>query len=484
MSKRGAVRLTPRFVERPGPTVNLVANQRLASKPLTCRAETLMAPILAQMLWQHQRTKWKVTLTKGEQMVRLILAVPIAVSFVIAVHADALDLLRAGLAARLRDDFEAAISFYTQAIDTGELTQSQLAVVLNSRGVGYDIKGKPDSAIADFNAAIQINGDYGEAYINRGLAWVNKLDYDRAIADFTAATRDGKSAFLAFNNRGNIYSEKGDYDQAIEDYTSAIRAKPDYADAYYGRANTYNELGDPEKAMKDFDAAIRTRPDFTPAYVNRGVLRIQQNDPDQAIADFDAAIRLDPSDPRTFSNRAYANQVKGEYGRAMSDLDRAIRLAPFSPEAYVNRGVTQLLMGRADEAVHDFANAVRLRPSDPHSVLWLHFARVRARQDDRRELTRNAMGIDHAAWPAAVVDLFLGRASRQSISDAILSDGERRAQRKRICEIEFYLATFDVEQGFQEQAGQHLRTAVDTCSAGGIEFIAVRAIDAEINLKR
>jgi lipoprotein NlpI len=94
------------------------------------------------------------------------------------------------------------------------------------------------------------------------------------------------------------------------------------------------------------------------------------------------------------------------------------------------------------------------------------------------------MGIDHAAWPAAVVDLFLGRASRQSISDAILSDGERRAQRKRICEIEFYLATFDVEQGFQEQAGQHLRTAVDTCSAGGIEFIAVRAIDAEINLKR
>jgi tetratricopeptide (TPR) repeat protein len=118
-------------------------------------------------------------------MVRLILAVVAAVSLVASVHADALNLLRAGLAARVRGDFNTAIAYYTQAIDTGELTQSQLAVVLNSRGVTYDFIGEPDKAIADFNAAIRINADYGEAYINRGLAWVKKHDYDRAVADFT-----------------------------------------------------------------------------------------------------------------------------------------------------------------------------------------------------------------------------------------------------------------------------------------------------------
>jgi tetratricopeptide (TPR) repeat protein len=46
--------------------------------------------------------------------------------------------------------------------------------VLNSRGVAYDIKGDPDKAITDFDAAIRIKADYGEAYINRGLAWVKK----------------------------------------------------------------------------------------------------------------------------------------------------------------------------------------------------------------------------------------------------------------------------------------------------------------------
>ena len=180
---------------------------------------------------------------------RFVLAAIIAVSFVASAYADALNLLRAGLAARVRGDFNAAIVYYTQAIDTGELTETQLAVVLNSRGVAHDFVREPDKAIADFNAAIQINANYGEAYINRGLAWVKRRDYDRGLPDFTAATRDEKFAFLAFNNRANIYADKHDYVRAIEDYSQAIRLKPDYADAYYGRANVYNELGEADKGV-------------------------------------------------------------------------------------------------------------------------------------------------------------------------------------------------------------------------------------------
>jgi lipoprotein NlpI len=149
----------------------------------------------------------------------------------------------------------------------------------------------------------------------------------------------------------------------------------------------------------------------------------------------------------------------------------------------VNRGVAELFSRRTEAAVRDFTTAIRLRPSDAHSVLWLHFARVRARQDDREELTSNVAGIDQAVWPAPVVDLFLGKSTRQSISEAVLSNGDARAQRKRACEIEFYLATFEIEQGLQDQARQHLRTAADTCAVGGIVFIAARAEAAEIGTR-
>jgi tetratricopeptide (TPR) repeat protein len=417
-------------------------------------------------------------------MVRLILVAVSVFGLIASAHADALYLLRMGLAARMRGDLNGAIHHYTQAIDTGELTQLQLAVVLNSRGVAYDMTGEPDKAIADFNAAIQINAEYGEAYVNRGLAWAKKRNYDRAEADFTAATPDEKFAFLAFNNRGNIYAEKGDYDHAIEDYSRAIRLRPDYADAYYGRANVHNELGDTGKAMADFDAAIRIKPDFPAAYVNRGVLKIASGDSDGAIADFDAAIRLNPNDAMTFSNRAYAFQVKGEYGRAITDLDQAIRLSPFSLTMYLNRGVARLYSGRTEAAIQDFANAIRLRPSDAYAVLWLHLAHERAGQDDRRRLAKNAMGINRALWPGPVVDLHLGIVSRESVINARISAPDAKAQRKRACEIEFYLATFDIEQGLQEQVQQHLKAASETCAVGGIEFIAARAVAAEINSKR
>src|SRR6516164_6505646 len=417
-------------------------------------------------------------------MVRLILAAVAAVSLVASVHADALNLLRAGLAARVRGDFNTAIAYYTQAIDTGELTQVQLAVVLNSRGVAYDFIGEPDRAIADFNAAIQINANYGEAYINRGLAWVKKRDYDRGLADFTAATRDEKFAFLAFNNRANIYANKHDYVRAIEDYGQAIRLRPDDADAYYGRANAYNELGEAEKALADFNAAIGAKPDFQPAYLNRSVLKIARGDPDGAIADLDAAVRLNPNDAVTFSNRAYAHQVKGEYGRAISDLDQAVRLDPFSAAMYLNRGVARLYLGRTEAAIQDFATAVRLRTSDVYAVIWLHLARVRAGQDDRSELARNATRVDRAKWPGPLIDRYLGTSSDDAVRGAALSNGGAKAKRKRACEAEFYLATFDLEQRARAEAQQHLRAAADVCAVGGIEFIAVRATTAEIKSNR
>src|SRR5256885_15177771 len=97
-------------------------------------------------------------------MIRVLLSATLLIGLISGAHADAISLLRAGLAARSQGNFEAAIHFYTQAIETGELPQAQLAIVLNSRGVAYDIKGNPDKAIADFTAAIQINAHYADAY--------------------------------------------------------------------------------------------------------------------------------------------------------------------------------------------------------------------------------------------------------------------------------------------------------------------------------
>lgn len=418
-------------------------------------------------------------------MIRFICSLALILGLTASAHADVIDMLKAGLAARTRGDFDGAIHYYTQAIDTGELSEADLATVLNSRGVAYDVKGQTDKAVADFDAAIKLRSNYGEAYINRGLARAQRGDYDRAIEDFTAATTlDARFAYLAFNNLGIAYGEKRDFERALQNFDQAIRLRPDYPNAYYGRGNIYNAMGEADRAIADFDAAIRINPDFQPAYTNRGGANIVKGNVDRAIADFDAAIRLNSRDAVAFSNRGYAYGMKGEYDRAITELTEAIKRDPYNGSIYFKRGLVLFYSGHPEIASQDFATAVRLWPSDAYGVIWLHLARVRAGQDDSRELARNAANIDRGNWPSLVVDLHLGSATHDAVSRSAISKNGDRTRRNRACDIEFYLATFDLEQGERDEARQHLRAAVNLCAPDAIERVAAHAELAAIASKQ
>ena len=206
-------------------------------------------------------------------MTRFLVALLIVMGMSCLAQGDAFDLLKAGLAARSRGDFATAADFYTQAIDTGGLSDTVLAAVLTSRGVAYDMIGQTDRAIDDFTAAIRLNPDRSDKYIHRGLAWAKKREFNRAIADFSdAIQRDPGGAFLALNDRGNAYEAVGEYDQAIEDYGRAIQLDPSYAPAYYNRAGVYYAKLDFDRAIEDYSQAIEFRPDSAQAYNNRGCL--------------------------------------------------------------------------------------------------------------------------------------------------------------------------------------------------------------------
>jgi lipoprotein NlpI len=409
-------------------------------------------------------------------MIRFIGALCLLLGSVLSAQSDALDLLKAGLAARGRGDLDRAIYYYSQAIATGELDSSVVATVLNGRGVAYDIKGDIEKAIADFDEAIRRKPGYGEAYINRGLAWAHKRNFGRAIADFTEATTlDARFVYLAFGNRGIAFGEKGDTPRALQDFDEALRLRPDYADAYYGRANIYSAIGDLDRALADLDAAIRIQPRMRHAYLNRGAFLLAKGETDRAIADFDTAIRLDPRDAMALGNRAFAYGSKGLYDRALADLNAAIRLDPYRESLYFKRGLALLYSGQADTAAQDFTTVVRLRPSDAYGVIWLHLARVRAQRDDTKELERNAAGIDRAKWPGPVVDLHLGSASHDAVSGSAVANEDDKSRHSRACDVEFYLATFDLEQGEKDEAQRHLQAAIGLCAPGGIERLAARA---------
>src|SRR5215475_11837996 len=155
---------------------------------------------------------------------------------------------------------EMAISYCTQAIESGQLSGKGLAFAFYKRANGYYERGQYDRAIEDYNHVIGLNPNHADAFSNRGATYARKGEYDRAIESYDEAIRLNPKHADAFSNRGVAYARKGDYDRAVENYDEAIRLNPKHAAALYGRGNAYRRKGDYDRAIENYDEAIRSMP--------------------------------------------------------------------------------------------------------------------------------------------------------------------------------------------------------------------------------
>jgi tetratricopeptide (TPR) repeat protein len=156
-----------------------------------------------------------------------------------------------------------------------------------------------DTAILEFNEAIRIDPNYKEAYLYRGISYLEgKNDSDNAIADFTQAIRIDPNYMEVYFARGYIYGVNSENDKAIEDFTQAIRLDPNNSGLYLYRGNIYFIKKDYDKAITDYNQAIRLDPKNASTIIKRGNAYFNKQDYDKAIADYNQAIRLDPKNAK------------------------------------------------------------------------------------------------------------------------------------------------------------------------------------------
>ena len=274
-----------------------------------------------------------------------------------------------GTAYSKKGEYDSAIADFNQAIQLNPKD----AIAFNNRGNAYGKKGQYDYAIDDFSEAIQLNPKYTEAFNNRGVAYNKQGEYDYtrryahvmavsdlAIADFNQAIQLNPKYAIAFNNRGLAYKDQGEYDRAIADYDRAIQLNPKLALAFYNRGNAYDDKGEYDRAIADYNQAIQLNPQYANAFINRGVAYGKKGEYERAIADFNQAIQLDPKDALPFYNRGNAYSDKGEYDRAIADYNQAIQLNPKYAEAFYNRGNAYELKGDKVKAIESYRQALAL----------------------------------------------------------------------------------------------------------------------------
>jgi len=110
----------------------------------------------------------------------------------------------------VRDDFDgcrfhfgdAGIAACTRVVASGSKQGRDLARLYGNRCFKYKVKNQPDLAIADCDAAIQLDPNYAQAFNFRGLAYEDKGDIDRAIGDYSETIRLDPGYAPAYHNRG------------------------------------------------------------------------------------------------------------------------------------------------------------------------------------------------------------------------------------------------------------------------------------------
>lgn len=134
---------------------------------------------------------------------------------------------KAALAGRSEFRFEAAC---TQAIEEEQLSTRDRAGTFVNRGILKLRRLEFAAATKDFDQAVRVKPDLGEAYVNRGAAFIGQHRYADGLTDLNKGLQIGvEEPAKAYYNRALAYEGLDDVKSAYFDYQKAVELSPDWA---------------------------------------------------------------------------------------------------------------------------------------------------------------------------------------------------------------------------------------------------------------
>jgi tetratricopeptide (TPR) repeat protein len=321
----------------------------------------------------------------------------------------------AELCYRTQGNMDLKISYCTKAIESGALSGTELSTTYANRGLGYAERDDRELAMADFDSAVRIKPDNGQAlvargdlfrangqeskaqtdyssaiaipippgnnyrpYLDRSRAYIAKGDMTSALEDLNRAKQLNPTVREIYINRANIFYARQDFRSAVEEFSGAIRLNPKDDGALNARASAYVNQGEFENALADCNAAINAKQFVADYYDHRARVQRMLGNFDLAIADLGVAIQLQPGRGARYTARAAAYRMKGDWKNTMADYDRSVQAEPTSgvfrgyrADAREYEGDYEAALTDRDEAIVLDANNANLRVARAWTLFYM-----------------------------------------------------------------------------------------------------------------
>lgn len=263
------------------------------------------------------------------------------------------DLKRVGLKeeyyfylALIQKDLKKKLELYTFALN---LNENFLDAWVN-RGLVYNELGDYEKSISDYNKAIEIDSKCALAFNNRGYTRFKQKDYQGALEDYNKAILLNPKFQMALDNKALLFQtvcikddkdfnekyylslgiadvNEGNFPEAISSLDEALTLNPNSEVAYFYKAICFHSLNRTAEAYENYTKAIELNKNMVDAYFNRGQLLFKTN-PKQALDDFVSAVALDSKFIDAYYSIAAIQKNLGQYKEAIKNLDKIIELEP------------------------------------------------------------------------------------------------------------------------------------------------------------
>ncbi|KAH9251261.1 hypothetical protein BASA81_010883 [Batrachochytrium salamandrivorans] len=231
----------------------------------------------------------------------------------------------------------------------------------------YQTIGKPDLAIADYMAVIELDPTKSKAYLNLGILHMRfYAEYDKALYLFNKSIANDPNNLQTYLCRAELYQllHLDEVPGVLDVYIAGNGLGSRHSNK--GHA-TFGLIG---KAIKDYNRAIHLCPNNFLLFLYRGRLLLKQGFMTEAAMDFHAAFDLNSNIAQTFIQRALVLCFQRKYKQVIDEFEEHKKTQMVDDSALLLLiSKARIRCGDFKGALHDLTNALDFSQNDPQTFL-------------------------------------------------------------------------------------------------------------------
>ena len=263
-----------------------------------------------------------------------------------------------------RHEYEAAQTLYNRILQNDSTYHSAKL----GRGITHYGLGNYAKALEDMKAADQLfdpaDRALADVFVCRGFAKYHTGKAGDAMADFEAALRLDGARYEALAGLSGIYVDQKNYSEAGRYLVKALGYEKTYDKMWSNYGNMLLHFDMHKKSYDVFRKAIALNPENIKAQNGWGIVLLENDKLNQSKVLFDSLVKANPEVPYLLNNRGIVNAYHGnrfdqlhqpeaadsQYQLSFEDFKAAMEVAPARKFYNVNQGNVYRYWQQYDEA--------------------------------------------------------------------------------------------------------------------------------------